>query len=125
MRSRPCIFGAARIKFAETGSDRRDPGVTCASEITDGAVPVDWDNAEQTDVAASDLNQPVDGSLPIRRRRVQGEELRGVAEGFHGGYTARRTLDLFLASAPGPCRSPAKTSATSAFACTQHARKAR
>ncbi len=61
---RPVIFGAARINFADTKTRidvTRD--AIYAAEITDNAIPVNWEDAKALDVPASDLERnPIDGA---------------------------------------------------------------
>jgi hypothetical protein len=61
---RPVIFGAAKINFtdAKTRIDLMQD-VTYAAEITDNAIPVNWEDAQALDVPASDLERnPIDGA---------------------------------------------------------------
>jgi hypothetical protein len=64
MLYRPVIFGTARINFADTKTRidvTRD--ATYAAEITDNAIPVNWEDAKALDVPASDLERnPIDGA---------------------------------------------------------------
>ena len=61
---RPVIFGAARINFADTKTRidvTRD--AIYAAEITDNAIPVNWEDARPLEVPASDLERnPIDGA---------------------------------------------------------------
>lgn len=56
---RPFILGAAKVNFADTKT-RIDltQEVAFLTEVTDEAIPLDWDDAQEAGVAISDLEKP-------------------------------------------------------------------
>ena len=80
------LLGAARVSYsdAKNGIDEtRD--VTVITPIGDGAVAVNWDQAEPADFTVNDLAKTRAGGCVVRggsSRRGQGEELCRVAEGL-------------------------------------------
>jgi hypothetical protein len=62
---RPYILGAARISFADAKSRiNTAQAQTYLTEISDAAIPVDWEKAELLDIAVADLEKrPTDASV--------------------------------------------------------------
>jgi len=61
---RPVIYGAAKINFTDTKTKIDvNQDATFATEITDNAIPVNWDEAKAIEVPAGDLEKsPINGA---------------------------------------------------------------
>lgn len=59
----PRLFGSAQVRFADAKLKiEAQKDVTAVTEITDGAIPVDWVTAELFEISLSDLGRtPLDG----------------------------------------------------------------
>ena len=52
----PVVVGAAAVRFSNKNIDTSEE-LTLLAPISDGAIPVDWDNSTQLDIPVSDLEQ--------------------------------------------------------------------
>lgn len=97
---RPVIFGAAKINFTDTKTKidvMQD--ATFATDITDNAIPVNWEGAKALDVPASDLERnPIDGAqfadLPPAANKVK--SYTTWQKDFVTWLYGTQQIDLFL-----------------------------
>jgi hypothetical protein len=106
---RPFLYGKAKVEFSsKDASDTRD--LAYLIPITDGPVPVSWDEGEATDLAPSDLvTTPTAGALfaPVPRAASQAKNYAAWQKDFARWITQSATADILkstrfkLASGPG------------------------
>jgi hypothetical protein len=96
---RPKVVGVAKVRYLDrtAGVDEaRD--VVCAAAITDGAIPVDWDSAQQLEIAPGDLTKtpPPDAQFaPLPAPASQARNYAGWSRDFTGWLTRQHGLTLW------------------------------
>jgi hypothetical protein len=96
---RPMLFGAARVNFVDSKTKvdvTRD--ATFVTPITEAAVPVNWDEAQAVEVAASDLERdPAEGATFAELPAAGGKAKSYAAWGkdFVTYLYGAQTLELF------------------------------
>ncbi|SPP63791.1 ATP-binding protein [Nitrospira lenta] len=94
----PMLLGSSQIRFSDTksGIDQTQE-VTVLAPMTDGAVPVDWDQALVADIAVADLEQSPDGNaqfLPLPASAGKAKSYADWNKDFGGWLFRTQKLEL-------------------------------
>ncbi len=109
----PMVIGAAKVRFLDTksGADVTQ-NLAYFTAITDQAVPVNWDDAQEASFAVSDLERtPARGAafdtLPAEGGKAKNYPL--WARDFGGWVYAQSKLDLFRSPSSGQVSKPGES----------------
>ena len=105
----PRLLGVAQVRFVDAKAKvDLTQEVMVMTEITDSAVPVDWEAAEELALAASDLEKnPVDGEYAACAPAAsQVRNYAGWAKDFTSWITRSRTQTLLRSGALGEMSRP-------------------
>jgi len=109
----PMLLGAAQVRFtdAKAGVDSTQD-LTVLARITSEAIPVNWDEAEPADVAASDLESaPAEGAafgeLPAAASKAKSYE--GWRKEFAGWLHRTQAVTLYRSPALGALSQPGES----------------
>lgn len=95
---RPRVLGAARVSFADAKTRINTVAVRqYMTEIGEGVIPVDWENAESSEIALSDLEKRAeDGALfaDLPGSAAQGKNYAAWSREFGNWLYGTQTLDL-------------------------------
>lgn len=107
---RPKVVGVAKVRYLDrkAGLDEsRD--IVCAAAITDSAIPVDWDNAQQLEIAPTDLAKtppPNAQFAPLPAPASQARSYAGWSRDFTAWVTRQHGLTLWRSPGLGQVSMP-------------------
>lgn len=126
---RPVLYGAAKVNFVDTRTKiDYTQDATFTTAITDNAIPVSWEDATPSDVAASDLEKsPIDGAQFAELPGAAGKARNYAAwqKDFITWLYGSQQVDLFFSPSTRTVSRPGETERDFRIRLTQHTREQR
>jgi hypothetical protein len=110
---RPMVLGAAKVTFIDTKA-RVDEAmeICCVTMISQEAVPVNWDNAQQANVAVSDLEKDPTGEAQyedVPSIAGKAKSYAGWSKGFVTWLYGNQKLELLKSPSTGEWSKPGES----------------
>lgn len=126
---RPVLYGTAKVNFVDTRTKiDYTQDATFTTAITDNAIPVSWEDATPSDVAASDLEKsPIDGAQFAELPGAAGKARNYAAwqKDFITWLYGSQQVDLFFSPSTRTVSRPGETERDFRIRLTQHTREQR